>query len=97
METTTIIFLKILSTLCVVTVIALVVVAIFRLGRKIDELDNTVNQSINFGDEELRKDINELHRELDSRCDKLDNKIKISNNTANVAGPVANAKQILQG
>jgi Sec-independent protein translocase protein TatA len=109
METATIILLSVLSTLGVVAIITLVVVAFSKLGRTVDELETNVFKALEEAREELietsntdreqtNRQLDELRRELDSRCDKLDNKIKSStSNLANDVGPVGNTKQVLQG
>ena len=105
METATIIVLSVLSTLSVVAIITLVVVSFFTVGRKIDELETNVFNQMReqIADAELKivnlkKDTClehlEIRRELDSRCDKLDNKIKASNT---IAGTAITTKQVLQG
>ena len=108
METTTIILLTVLSTLSVVAVITMIAVAFSRLSRRVDELENSVFKCIEEREQEIRLIVTkletdtdscfvELERGIDSRLDKLDNKIKLLNNTANTTGTVVNAKQILKG
>ncbi len=98
METATIILLSVLSTLGAVAIITLVVVAFYKLSRKVDiisdELHNSINQQrteidseLTLRSDEINSQLQELKRELDSRCDKLDNKIKTS----------TTQKQVLQG
>ncbi len=112
METSTIILLSVLSTLAVVAIVATIVVAFSKLGRRINNLaeetnttfaqrSDEINNDINYVVNNLNSSISELKREMDSRFDKFDNKLKLSTmNLANSAGPVSQTetkKEILQG
>ena len=106
METSTIILISVLSTLGAVAIIALVAVAFYKLGGKIEKLEDNVFRTIDetkreliTDHEEIYRQMGEIRREMDSRCDKLDNKIQKSIGV-NAAGPVVNTsstKQVLQG
>jgi hypothetical protein len=112
METTTIILLSVLSTLSVVAVITIVAVSFMRLGKRVDGNNDDCHRAIDALTHELYAKINEvtdsfsreyddIRRTIDSRCDKLDSKIKSGIN--DTAGTHINAssekqiKQILQG
>lgn len=112
METSTIILITVLSTLSVVAIITMVVVAFYKLGKSVDDLENNIYKSLdetrtdmfNLRDENTNHfnlELSQLRKELDSRFDKLDNKIRLSTmNLSNSAGPISqseNTKQILQG
>lgn len=100
-ETSTIILLSVLSTLGVVAIITMVVVAFFKLGRKIRNVEEILSNDILNSRNDFSRDFDELRREIDSRLDKLNNKIKLSTmDLHNAAGPVGQSeqtKQILQG
>jgi biopolymer transport protein ExbB/TolQ len=104
METATIILLSVLSTLGVVAIITLVVVSFYKLGRKVDTSENNVFKSLEETREEMynitaadrddsSRQLEELRRELDSRCDKLDHKIKSST----APSTLETNKTVLQG
>jgi biopolymer transport protein ExbB/TolQ len=87
METATIILLSVLSTLGVVAIISMVVVAFYKLGRKVDTLENNVFKSLEETREEMYRistahsdelclKLDEIRREMDSRFDKTHEKIK---------------------
>lgn len=100
METTTIILLSVLSTLSVVAIITVVAVSFGRLNRKVDKLEEQVYLYINNERTNVETRLNDICGEyrgefekvrgtIDSRCDKLDSKIKNSN--------FESQKQVLQG
>lgn len=101
METSTIILLSVLSTLGVVAIITMVVVTFFKLGRKIIKIEEILSNDIIETRNDFSKEFEELRREIDSRLDKLNHKIKVSTmDLSNSAGPVVpteKTKQILQG
>ncbi len=101
METSTIILLSVLSTLGVVAIITMVVVAFFKLGRKIRNVEEILSNDILNSRNDFSRDFDELRREIDSRLDKLNNKIKLSTmDLGNAAGPVVPSEktsQIIQG
>lgn len=101
METSTIILLSVLSTLGVVAIITMVVVAFFKLGRKIRNVEEILSNDILNSRNDFSRDFDELRREIDSRLDKLNNKIKLSTmDLGNAAGPVVpseKTRQIIQG
>ena len=89
METSTIILITVLSTLSVVAIITMVVVAFYKLGKSVDDLENNIYKSLdetrtdmfNLRDENTNHfnlELSQLRKELDSRFDKLDNKIRLS-------------------
>jgi Na+/H+ antiporter NhaB len=107
METTTTILLSVLSTLSVVAVITIVVVSFMKLRRRVDSnndecfraMDSTrmdLENRIHEVTGSLTRESEEIRRIIDSRCDKLDSKIK---SLSNVSGPVTSSetKQVLQG
>jgi hypothetical protein len=94
METATIIVLSVLSTLGVVAIISLVVVSFYKMGRKVDILEESVFKCLEEYREESHKHLEELRREVDSRCDKLDNKITKTSTAPNL---LAANKTVLQG
>jgi len=102
METPTIILISILSTLSVVAIIALVVVAFVKQGRKIVKLEEDLRRSILKLEDETRirtnrlmddytREFENVRKFIDSRCDKLDLKIK------NSGTKIETQKQVLQG
>ena len=107
METTTTILLSVLSTLSVVAVITIVVVSFVKLRSRVDNnhdeccriIDSTRMDLENRIDEvtgNIIRDSDEVRRLIDSRCDKLDSKIKSIGIDA--AGTHVNStKQVLQG
>ena len=101
METSTIILLSVLSTLGVVAIITMVVVAFFKLGRKIRNVEEILSNEILNSRNDFSRDFDELRREIDSRLDKLNNKIELSTmDLGNAAGPVVpseKTRQIIQG
>lgn len=109
METTTVILLSVLSTLSVVAIIALVVVSFNKLGRKVNTLEDILSREITQRSDELNSRMNNIVDEfsiefanmkkfVDSRCDKLDAKIKSSGeNAAGTHVNAGNSKQVLQG
>ena len=101
METSTIILLSVLSTLGVVAIITMVVVAFFKFGRKIRNVEEILSNDILDSRNDFSRDFDELRREIDSRLDKLNNKIKLSTmDLGNAAGPVVpseKTRQIIQG
>ncbi|HUS49711.1 MAG TPA: hypothetical protein VMZ91_06070 [Candidatus Paceibacterota bacterium] len=106
MGTTTIILLSVLSTLSVVAVITIVVVSFSRLRSRVDSNNDECYRQMDAVREEFVSKVNELEniftresdeirRVIDSRCDKLDSKIK----SISESGPVTSSekKQVLQG
>lgn len=96
METATIVLISVLSTLSVVFIIALVFISFYKLNKKIDELTDSFYRDINAIDNNNNSKVDALKREMDSRCDKLDSKIKLSKTDSNVSEP-SNSKKILEG
>lgn len=108
METTTTILLSVLSTLSVVAVITIVVVSFMKLRIRVDnnndecframdsirmDLENRIDEVTG----NLSRDSDEIRRIIDSRCDRLDAKIKLY--VSNKSEPVTSSetKQVLQG
>ncbi len=81
METQLIIIVSVLSTLGVVTLVSAIVVAFFKLKSKVDvqrmetEVDN-IYKIIDESRSNLEEGFNRCHKEIDSRCDKLYDKIE---------------------
>jgi hypothetical protein len=109
METTTIILLSVLSTLSVVAVITIVVVSFARLRRRVDSnhddcfrvIDSTRMDLENRIDEitgNLSREAEDIRRTIDSRCDKLDSKIKsLGSDAPGTHVNAGNGKQLIQG
>lgn len=100
METTTVILLSVLSTLSVVAIITLVVVSFIKLGRKVNFIEehlsremcqrsDEINTRMNTIVDEFSKEFEGMKKFIDSRCDKLDAKIKTSS--------IEQQKQVLHG
>lgn len=103
----TIILISVLSTLGVVALVTAIVVAFIKLGKKVDvNLFNKTNTEMNLSAEidrekiyqyvdNIREDtsrsIEDVYRFIDSRCDKLESKIKgLSNNNKSVTKELLN-------
>jgi peptidoglycan hydrolase CwlO-like protein len=81
METQLIIIVSVLSTLGVVALVSAIVVAFFKLRRKVDvqymntEVEN-IYKMVGESQSDLQECIDQCHKDIDSRCDKLYSKIE---------------------